>query len=69
MSTRKGFVLSMWTGLLLNPHTERPILFATESRARRYLNRLPSWGHAAVSILPCTVRPNGQKGRPDYIVG
>ncbi len=67
--TRRGFVLSMWTGLLENPRTGRPILFSSPESARRALRRYPSWGRSAVDVRECKVRANGRNGLPDYIVG
>ena len=67
--SRRGFVLIMWTGLIENPRTGRPILFSSPESARKTLRRYPAWGWSAVSVRECSVRANGQNGRPDYVVG
>lgn len=59
---RRGFLLHMWTGAIENPRTGKPFVFRSEETAKKYLARMPSWGHAAVTIY--RVKTNGI----DYIV-
>ncbi len=66
---REGFVLGMWTGLFPLDEEGRPVLFPTARRALAELKKYPAWGRTAVTVYRCTVRPNGQGGRPDYILG
>lgn len=64
---RRGYVLSMWTGLVENPRTGRPIIFRTIDSAYRYIGRLPAWGRHALSTYRARTRP-GVNGKPDYIL-
>ena len=66
---RSGFVLGMWTGLFPLDENDRPVLFRTAAGALAHLRSCPAWGRTAVTVYRCTVRPNGQGGRPDYILG
>ena len=66
---RHGYVLGMWTGLFPLDDCDRPVLFRTVRRALAHLKTCPVWGRTAVMVYRCTVRPNGQGGRPDYILG
>ena len=66
---RHGYVLGMWTGLFPLDDYNRPVLFRTVRRALAHLRSCPAWGRTAVTVYRCTVRPNGQGGRPDYILG
>ena len=64
---RKGFVLHMWTGCFPINRWGQPVIYRTRELAERVLARFPSWGHAAVDILPCRTRP-GSNGKRDYIL-
>ena len=64
---RTRYVLLMWTGALEGSNG-LPRLFSSPARARRALKRYPAWGHAAVTVHRCRVRP-GKNGRPDYVIG
>ncbi len=65
---RHGYVLGMWTGLF-EGDDGLPMLFPTIGKALAHLRSYPAWGRTAVTVYRCTVCPNGEGGRPDYILG
>ena len=68
MNIRRGFVLSMWTGLFPLDDDDLPVIFLSKEEALGHLAAYPSWGRDAVTVYACTVRSNGSGGRPDYIL-
>lgn len=66
--SRRGFVLSMWTGLFPINRYGQPTLFRTVASARKHLSRYPGYGHCAVRILFCVVR-RGSNGKRDFFIG
>jgi hypothetical protein len=74
MRARRGFVLHMFAGFVLaceEPNCREcpPKLYPTLDAANEYLAGFSERRRAVFDVHPATVIPEGEGGRPDYVLG